>query len=420
MSADAVPAAGMRRLMTADLADATAVSTSTPLAPARPAVPDDLIDPAQGPQAVAVNRVSLIDGLPRDSALLRVDSSSMNGKRCFRLTFQFRGTSQESRDDDVAEQEVPALGLADITRREDWLDDHRQVRGWWDQMSRLGKWMRDLRATEPVRLIIWDTTPYQIPWELYYLHEPKDEGQSVWLGSVIEIARWTSLLQGPDAAYDAEQRAAQGSMLLLEMLGRDASHDGVADLAESLGCLALRDRDAWLRELGREDLRFALMMVHCHGEHAENANRFTIAGLTMNDLDHQPMPALTASRPVVILNACNTAMVVKAGRDVPRATRSFANVFLNKGASAVIATVGEVDLDQTHDFMTLLFKGAAENHRVSALLLAWRKYHADRIMGRSRTDPELPGLLKDFFHAFLYVYFGHPDSTLRLTRGGAE
>jgi hypothetical protein len=77
--------------------------------------------------------------------------------------------------------------------------------------------MRELTEAEWVRLIVWDNTPHQIPWELYYLHEPKDERRSVWLGSVVEIARWTSLLRGPDAVYDAELCAANGRMLLLEM-----------------------------------------------------------------------------------------------------------------------------------------------------------------------------------------------------------
>lgn len=417
MSADTSARTGMPAWMTADATASASTMTTRPDAPAQPTKPADLIVAPEGEQAMPAKPMSLIDTLPPNSALLRVDGGpTSDGQPCFRLTFQFRGTSRESRDVDVAQQVVPSLSLADITQREAWLDDHYQVRGWWDEMARLQQWMRELRTTDPIRLIVWDNTPYQIPWELYYLHEPKDERRSVWLGAAVEIVRWTSLLRGPDAVYDAEQRTLHGSMLLLEMLEPHATHDGVARLAHHLGYLSLRDSDAWLRELAREDLRFALMVVHCHGEHTSDATRFTIAGLPMNELHHQSMPALTASRAVVVLNACNTAKVVPVGADVPRATRSFAEIFLDKGASAVIATAGEVDMDQTHDFMKRLIHGAGEDCRLSSLLLAWRKYHVDRIMGRPRNDPALPGRLKDFFHAFLYVYFGHPDSTLQVIR----
>ena len=118
---------------------------------------------------------------------------------------------------------------------------------------------------------------------------------------------------------------------------------GIADIVRDHGYPTLRDSGAWLTELARDDLRFALMMVHCHGRNATDANQFTIAGLSMNTLANMPMPALARSRAVVVLNACNTAEAVPVGPQVPRATRSFAEVFLQKGASAVIATTGAVD-----------------------------------------------------------------------------
>jgi len=404
---------GMPALMNAD--NIIKPVTLRPEAPSNPDTPADVVTAQEGEQVMPASEVSLVGTLPPNTALLRVYSGPVvDGQPSFRLTFHFKGGSQESREVDIAQQVVPSLSLADITNRESWLDDYYQVRGWWDEMARLRQWMRELLASDQVRLVVWDNTSHQIPWELYYLHEPKDEAQSAWLSSVVEVSRWTSQLQGPDAVYDAQERAAHGNMLLLEMIEPHATHDGLASFARHLGYPVLRDSEAWLRELAREDLRFALMIVHCHGEHAEDATRFTIAGLPMNELHHQPMPAVTAS--VVILNACNTAKVVPVGANVPRATRSFAEMFLDKGASAVIATVGEVDLDQTHDFMKRLVDGAGDNRTVSHLLLAWRKYHIDRVTGHAHNDPALPGRLKDFFHAFLYIYFGHPDSTVQVVQ----
>ncbi|MDG4773610.1 CHAT domain-containing protein [Solwaraspora sp. WMMD792] len=407
--------------MTADTIKGADTTTTRPDAYSQPVAPPGVIVAPEGDESIAAEPMPLTGALPPNTALLRVDGGPIGeGRPCFRLTFQFRGTSRESRDVDVAQQVIPTLSLTDITQRETWLDDYRQVRGWWREMTRLRQWMQELLTPNPIRLIVWDNTPYQIPWELYYLHEPQDEDRSTWLGAKIEITRWTSLLQGPDASYDAERRTARGSMLLLEMLEPHANPDGVADLADRFGYRTLRDSDTWLRELARDDLRFALMMVHCHGENATDANQFTIAGLPLNELHHRPMPALAASRAVVVLNACNTAKVVPVGADVPRATRSFAEMFLDKGASAIIATVGEVDLDQTHDFTRRLVNGGGHDHRLSSILLSWRKYHVDRVTSRAPDDPDLTGRLKDFFHAFLYVYFGHPDSILQIIQDEAQ
>ena len=424
MSADTAPPAGIRRWMTADKsgnAGSVIVPGPGPNAASQPVDPEGLNVPPEDDYSLSANLVSLSGALPLDCALLRIETSTpVDDLPRFRLSFQFHGTLRESRDVDIAQQAAPDLSLADITRRENLCDDHSQLRGWLDEMTRLQLWMRELVEGGPVRLIVWDNTRFHIPWELYYLHEPKAEHRSIWLGSVLEIARWTSRLRGPDAVYDAEQRAAEGTLMLLEMLEPSAMPDGIAHLAKRLNSIVLSDAGAWLRELAREDLRFALMMVHCHGEHADDANRFKIAGLSMNELDHTPMPALTASRPIVILNACNTAKVVPVGADVQMATRSFAEIFLNKGAAAVIATAGEVDLDQTHEFMTRLFNNPPDDHRLSSLLLAWRKYHVDQITKLAWNDAELPARLRDFFHAFLYIYFGHPDSTLQISRGTAS
>ena len=407
----------LAELVTTGSTSTAGTVSSRPAAPSRPETPPDVLIPAEGAQPIQTNDVPLTDGLPASSAMLRVDATEekYDGHPCFRLVFQFGQHTYESRPDDIRQQVVPGLSLADISERRAWLADHDQVRGWWDEMARLRQWMQALRDAASVRLVVWDNTPYQIPWELYYLHEPAAEPRSAWLGGTLEIMRWTSMLDGPDAGYGAKAHASRGSMLLLEMLEPHAGGEGVADLARDFGYLTLDDGNAWLNELACENLRFALMMVHCHGEGASDANRFTIAGKSLNTLANKPMPALTRSRAVVILNACNTAKPVPVGPQVPRATRSFAEVFLAKGASAVIATVGPVDLDQTREFVYHLVGTAGDERRLSQLLLSWRRYHVDRLMQCGDNDPKRPGYIQDFFHAFMYVYFGHPDSTLEIT-----
>jgi hypothetical protein len=175
-----------------------------------------------------------------------------------------------------------------------------------------------------------------------------------------------------------------------------------------------------VRHLERDEDDVALVIVHCHGVSASTGREFTLGGTTMNELERMRMPTLARSRSVVLLNACNTAKIVPSGPYSSRATRSFAELFLRKGASSVIATLGRVGNDHTVEFAYQLIHGPLANRRIAEVLLAFRVAAL-----RQLREAQHRGQLDDaacarFLYSFMYVDFGHPDSVLHLTRPAKE
>jgi hypothetical protein len=161
-------------------------------------------------------------------------------------------------------------------------------------------------------------------------------------------------------------------------------------------------------ELARDDLHFALLMLHTTTDNPTTGSDFKLGGITLNQLAHWDMKALSRSHAVVILNACNTAKLVPVGPQTPLSTTSFAGVFLRKGASSVIATLSTVGFHHSYEFVDHLLHPEDDDHRLGHLLRLWRRRYARRV----KTCAED---YADFFNGFMYVYYGNPDSTLRVT-----
>jgi hypothetical protein len=352
------------------------------------------------------SHAALHQSLPPGSALLAVTEDPAGGPRGFRLSFFFQGRYEESTEDDVRHQVALNLNLYSIGERRRWQDDHDELKNWWRELSRLRRWMNRLAAAaRDTRLVVWDNTNFQLPWELYYV-----DG-SGWLGAMVEVLRWTSLLEeGREARYTAVPAAPAGTMLVLETEDITGPGDGIADLTEGYGPPPLTRMEALREQLARKDLRIGVLLVHCHGVNAADANQFELAGATLNEMESWDMPALAVSRTIVILNACNTAKLVPVGEHAQRATRSFAEMFLRKGASTVIATLGKVGMDHTHDFTLDLLTAEGTDRRVSQFLMRHRRDYADRLADPARG----PGRYERFFYSFMYVCFGHPETALRL------
>jgi len=400
---------GLRSLMRADIVDVTSTVERSPIPvpEVQPAEGDDseVFDPSSG----ALHR-----SLPPDSALLSVTEDTTPGSlRHFRLGFYFDGRYEESRDEDVRVQTAVDLSLHRIAERGTWKEDHDELKHWWQELARLRRWMNRLAETTDARLIVWDNTNFQLPWELYHVAEQPDGTPSGWLGAMVEVVRWTSLLEtGRETLYTAAKSGSTGSVLVLETEDITAQSDGIATLAEDYGPPPVRDMDTLLGELNRNDLRLGLVLVHCHGVNATNANEFRLAERTLNEIEDSPMAALKHSEAVVILNACNTAKIVPVGPHAHRATRSFAEMFLRKGASSVIATLGKVGLDHTHEFTFQLLNATDDDRRISRFLMHHRRTYVQRLADPTRDDARY----EQFFYSFMYVCFGHPDTTLEVTQ----
>ncbi|RKN08584.1 CHAT domain-containing protein [Streptomyces radicis] len=396
-------------------------------------------EPPPPPSAFEARPAGLADALPPDVALLRVTATSRGGHEQLTLSWHHGGTMRTAPDERLSVQgPLSELSLAALVARaaaesegkHPWRAAYYDVMNWWLPETRLGEWLRELLAAagQP-RLVVWDNTPYDIPWELLY-HQParptgrdgdaaEDTQDTVperqgWLGELIPVVRWVSVYDGARArAYSAERHVGEGGVLMLE---DERFTDGRDDFGRYLVEPPTRTVQALMHRLDQPVEPFGLLLIRCHGVHSPMSRHFSLGGLSLNEYTDFPMTALDVHRAPVLLNACSSGRTVRDPRRPDAAARGFPELFLRRGASAVIATVGDIDLNHSHDFALRLLHEAEEAPTRFADALHRHRGHYARRARRTPGAEDRRGEadFKLFLHSFLYVYYGHPDSSLRV------
>ncbi|WP_067461165.1 hypothetical protein [Actinomadura macra] len=392
----------------------------------RQAVPDPApeIEVRGESRGFTAETVSLDHELPPDVALLCVKANARYGPRSFELYFHHRGTVRAANSgDDLDKQEAHerlSLGrLTDGLADEEWGETYRWMMNWWGRQFTLNSWIRELLESPGAQLVVFDVTSYEIPWELcYHAPPPGRPGDSGWLGQLIPVTRWTSLLFGEaEWQYGAVPQAASGGILMMESEDLRKEPDGFADFV-------VRSREPTveklLRGLADDDPAqslFSLLMIRCHGEYTPD-NRLSLNGTNLERLFEYDMTALRKAEAIVLLNACITGRPVTDTAHLAAPTRSFAQTFLSKGARAVIATAGDIGVVHSHLFAVKLVGRAGQGaQNLARLLFEHRSHYAEKVRLRpGEPDRRTVGAYKRFFWSFMYVYYGHPDTTLRLSR----
>jgi hypothetical protein len=452
-------------------------TSARPAFASRAAAGDDLArDPAlvaSLPQEISPDNADLSESLDSNTALLIVTKTTSEGMPAFQLYFHHGGVPQSAAgSDQLARQRPdPGLSLGALTaqarqspRVGHWREAYGKLRNWWTGfgLSSLSTWLGGLvDADGDPRLIVWDETDYEIPWELFY-RDPRalgaGQGRAGWLGELIKVIRWTTTASAaPPWHYVAQDRQCDGEILIAERVTSDEQADnpfsGYPVMAHFGG---LREM---LIELGKDDFgTFSLVIVNVHGGHSQPAAQYTLDGVPLNELDEYPMDALAKSGALVLLNACASGRPWVDPANHLAVPRSFVEVFLRSGAGGVIATAADIDLNQRHEFAIRLVDSAmdrdvniaealriqrADQARKARDIRALRD-EADMLREevrlerdkppaeRARTGAELDQLdrtiddadkkvddaYKWFFAWFAYLYFGHPGTVLRVRIAG--
>ncbi|TCO59851.1 CHAT domain-containing protein [Actinocrispum wychmicini] len=398
----------------------TADQGTTPTGAVRPSSPaiDDVVETE--PTEFDPGDVKLTKALPANVAMLCVTGTSVDGQPSFVLNFHYRGgVRTAARPSDLADQRPPDLALATLAERTrgqgtPWQDAYWECMNWADTKHKLVTWIRDLLAApDAPRLVVWDNTDYEIPWELYY-HRPSGGAEGAgWLGELIPVIRWTAVHDGARAwQFSARKRECVGGLLMFEDPKMGVEPDGFARYELEARARTMREL---MRRLDRPCQPFGLLVIRCHGEYSRDTRKFKLGGLPLNAYTEFTMHALQQSGALVLLNACVSGRPVVDERHPSTATRSFAEVFLRYGAGGVIATAGDVDLNHSHDFAVRLLSDANSRPvNVAEALREHRKHYANRVRYRpGAADNRTEQQFKDFFASFMYLYFGHPDTILR-------
>ncbi|MFI9328744.1 hypothetical protein ACIGZJ_14500 [Kitasatospora sp. NPDC052868] len=407
--------------------------------------PRPAVRPPTGPVAEDVVRpgpsdefepgwAGLGDALPPGTAMLCVTGSGSAEQPRISMTWHHERTVQSA----PSQPELPQLGLSLARLMKDtaasaagpvcaggdgpWSAAYHQVRNWWLYQSTLVRWIRDLFAFSPQpQLVIWDNTSYNIPWELFYLERSVASGGELdgWLGELVPVVRWTSVHDGPRVwDYSAPRHASKGGLVMLLEGDLDVPVGGFPDY---LAAPPYRTVDDLMRRLDQPDEPLGLIMIRAHGAYSQSGNTFTIGGRSLNRFTGYPMHTLQDTGPPVLLNACASGQAMQDEQLPGRPVRSFVELFLRKGASAVVAVIGDIDIDHSHDFAARLLEDASDQPvNLASVLQEHRRHYAKRTRNSSGKDEQsLEMDFKLFLTSFLYVYYGHPDTTLHLTHPGA-
>ncbi|MGW7260260.1 hypothetical protein [Streptomyces sp. NPDC054834] len=404
--------------------------------PERPAVPRDEPDGVRRPAETArldVQDAPLSEQLPAGTALLRVTSRPYAGKPNYRLDFHYQGTTVSANDDDdLQRRRPPDLGLprlAELAVEIGWRDTYRRVKGWWKTEPTLIRWVDWLERAENPKLVVWDQTAYEIPWELLYRQRiggaavmSAADGTGGWIGARLPVIRWTTVWNGIRAErYDPPRKDCRGGVLVYEDEEFRAEHDGVGRhevLPRSRRMEELRPR------LEDPYTAFGLLLLRCHGNYSKDPEKFLLGDASLAALsDEWQMPALFETGAAVLINSCVSARTAEDHRYNSAVPCTFAEVFLRWGAGAVVATLAEVSKADAHDFAArLLTQAAGGPVNLAEALTENRAYHARRAEEAVRYgDAARVGEeIQAFFAGFTYAYFGHPETTLALEAPQAQ
>lgn len=168
----------------------------------------------------------------------------------------------------------------------------------------------------------------------------------------------------------------------------------------------------------------------CHGTHGHAMDDLTVGLLTWYEMDEPEMAALGGRSTLVLLNVCDSGRLVDNRDGGEDALRGFPELFLRKGARACIATGGQVGETEARSLLAHLVEHARSTPErpLARMLRDFRaRAAADLPVPVPRTmrddgavDNEGQRQVLRFLHQFMYVYYGHPLTTLRLTRRGQE
>lgn len=327
-----------------------------------------------------------------------------------------------------AEPELPPTGLnlARVRRDEAFPSEfYRAVLDWSRRQRALVAWLNDLRELhgDDLHLVVWDDTDFEIPWELLALDAAHDSRAAPAgpLGALVPVARWTTLreqagplLEGPaDCAgdvvgyFDGPMRADVDAF-------RPFAHEPHDDADTFLDSLSATGAD---RSPG-------LVYMGCHGTHGKDLEELTAGVLTWYELNEVRMSALAGGGTVVCLNICHSGRLVRNHDGGEDALRGFSELFLRNGATACIATRGEVGETVARGLLAHLVEhaGRTPERPLAHMLRDYRSRAAADLphpVPRRRTrdggtDHQGQRRVLRFLHQFMYVYYGHPLTTLRL------
>lgn len=288
----------------------------------------------------------------------------------------------------------------------------------WSQGEKsLIAWLQHLRAAvgdDELRLVIWDTTGFDIPWELFYVPCAKDpQRREGLLGALVAVSRRVAA-RGADDGSPYAGHICHGR--LLAFLDDEMAAD--RQFLDRYAAGAINSPGKLLDELNQAAYPLGLVYVATHGIYADGLPGLRLGEFKYFQIAGRPLAALTRSRAVVFLNACHAGRLLWDFR-INNEVSGFASAFLRKGANVVIGPTGFVETGLAGRIAAGLLDQVTRqpDQALASALTQIRAKIAQRVVGKL-DPPEVD--LKELVYTFMYVCYGNPYATLQLTTGDGE
>ncbi|MER5580430.1 CHAT domain-containing protein [Streptomyces asoensis] len=327
---------------------------------------------------------------------------------------------------------APAVRLANLRQENGAYPSEvlRAIRLWSGNQPELVRWINRIRSRhgDALRVIICDDTGYELPWELLWLPADGEKGLSAGLlGALVVVVRWTTVR---DVGLGLPHRIGDCHGRVLGYLHKDMADDSMV-FTRYAHRLHL-EMTPFLQALDTELDRTGLVYLGCHGGYGDSVTHLTLGDRTWAEFDGETMLVLRRDRSLVCLNACHSGRFVDNSAQGEEALRGFAELFLRKGAGGCIVTAGKVgDIEARLLVRQLMHEVAARPQSpVTRTLRSFRARAVDEF--GSLTD--IPSVRDDdgridrigqkrvlrLLSTFMFHFYGHPDTTLRLSEGGTR
>jgi hypothetical protein len=285
-------------------------------------------------------------------------------------------------------------------------------------------WVNQLRsATEDdLHLLILDFTGFEIPWELLTL-PVGENGTETYLGAAVSTARWQEVrdfrtFEDRPPQWTHEELAGCVAAFVDKRLKGSGQETQVLG---QLHAVLEKDLQELVNRLARSEAGFGLVYLACHGQSADTPVNYALGSsdatgdrLVLSALQAKTLRLFEHSRVIVFINACHSGRMLRDMKHMrTKFLRGFPEVFLSKGAVGVIGTTGFVnDVLAAEMADWFLRELSTTREPVSKLLRRWRKAALEKLPAVPSEEDNVK-----FLNACMYVYYGNPQSCLRITRG---
>ncbi|MFJ9709218.1 CHAT domain-containing protein [Streptomyces sp. NPDC101234] len=364
--------------------------------------------------------------LPEGFALLRVQRSQTRDSRDGYRLHGWCGSLKVSCAPGPTRLIAPAVSLGTLRRGDGEFPSEvlRAVLHWSDNQRALAHWINQARRRHGarLRLIVWDDTGYELPWELFRLPDDPELGLGGGLlGALVAVARWTTV---HDTGYDLPRETGAFHGGVLAYLHRDMERDHIA--LKPYAPRPHKEITPFLRALEASTDRTGLVYMGCHGEYGHTVTRLQLAGRTWAEFNGEQMHLLRRDHSLVCLNACHSGRFVDNRAQGEEALRGFAELFLRKGAGGCIVTAGAIGDPEARAMVHRLVREVTARSQ-QPLTEKLRAFRADAVRefgglaaipNVRNDDGEVDAVgqkrVLRLLYAFMFHYYGHPLTTLRL------